>query len=161
MIIAATGHRPPKLGGYGEAAASRLEALATAYLAAQRPAQAISGMALGWDQAFAVAALRLDIPLIAAVPFEGHEKRWPDKSVQRHREILAAASVVHVVSEYPGSRAMDLRNRWMVDNSDLVCAMWDGSWGGTFNCIQYVRRRGLPFDNLWKTWAYDLSDLLR
>jgi hypothetical protein len=34
------------------------------------PTHVISDMALGWDLAIAIAMLKLNIPLIAAVPFE-------------------------------------------------------------------------------------------
>ncbi|MBD2505253.1 hypothetical protein H6G83_32415 [Anabaena azotica FACHB-119] len=53
-IIAATGHRPTKLGGYSPAVLSRLTDLATAYFERISPTQVISGMALGWDTAIAI-----------------------------------------------------------------------------------------------------------
>lgn len=29
----------------------------------------------------------------------------------------------------------------MVDNSDIVCAVWDGTPGGTANCIKYCKSK--------------------
>lgn len=160
MIIAATGHRPEKLGGYGEAVRDRLRALAAGYLKAEAPLTVISGMARGWDQAFAEAAIELRIPFIAAVPFEGQHHRWqPDG--QRHFEWLCSkAALVKIVSHRPGSRAMQQRNEWMVDQANKICALWDGSTGGTFNCIRYANRVGRPVENLWPKWASDPADLL-
>lgn len=160
MIVAATGHRPEKLGGYGEDVRRRLITLATDYLQSNTLNTVISGMALGWDQAVAEACVALGIPFIAAVPFEGQERRWPPESQRRYAALLGRAESVVIVSEYPGSKAMQLRNEWMVDRADKMLALWDGSWGGTFNCIQYAKKRGVPIENLWSKMAWDLSDLL-
>jgi uncharacterized phage-like protein YoqJ len=160
MIIAATGHRPDKLNGYGEDARQRLRALAADYLQAEQPQTVISGMALGWDTAVAEAAIELHIPFIAAVPFVGQDRRWAPESKAHYARLLEQALSVEIVSEYPGAHSMQLRNAWMVDRGDKMCALWDGSMGGTFNCIRYANKVGRPIDNLWPRWANDLSDLL-
>ena len=71
MIVAATGHRPNKLAPlsicYSTRVLQRLIDLATAYLEKSNPDAVISGMALGWDTAIAIAAIKLNIPLTAAV----------------------------------------------------------------------------------------------
>ena len=33
---------------------------------------------------------------------------------------------------------MQKRNEFMVDNSDLVVAVWNGTSGGTANCLAYM-----------------------
>lgn len=150
MIIAATGHRPDKSGGYGAAADQRRRDLAFDYLAERRPRYVISGMALGWDTAFAEAAYNLGIPFVAAVPFRGQDSRWPEHSRQVFRALLAVAAEVVIVS--PGlytAYAMHRRNEWMVDRCDRVCALWDGSDGGTGSCLKYARKMGKPIDNVW------------
>ena len=152
-IIAATGHRPPKIGGYGQAAGCRLIAFATGYLRDAQPEQTISGMALGWDMAFARATLDLGIPLIAAVPFEGQEAKWPADSQRQYSNLLARATAVHVVSPGGYSAAkMQVRNEWMVDNCTRVAALWDGSAGGTGNCIPVRPESRQAVDNLWADW---------
>lgn len=155
MIIAATGHRPDKLGGYGPHVRMRLHHLAKTYLKSQHDIlegalTVISGMALGWDTAWAIAALDLGISVIAAVPFVGQEKQWQANDKVLYHEILKRAADVVVVSEggYEIEK-MQLRNEWMVDRADRVCALWDGSSGGTGNCIRYVRKFGKPIDHLW------------
>lgn len=158
-VVAFTGHRPDKLGGYGNQTRLALGGLATEYLAQLRPAKAIVGMALGWDQAGAAACIALDIPFIAAVPFDGQEARWPAEAQARYRRLLAAAEHVEIVTQEPCysdhlvNVAMQRRNEWMVDRATRLAALWDGSWGGTFNCIQYARRRGVPIDNQWRRWS--------
>lgn len=154
VILAGTGHRPDKLGGYGAGVSSRLVDLARAALIRYRPNEVISGMALGWDTALALAAIELGIPLTAAVPFEGQERKWRPEQQEQFRAILALATTVVVVS--PGGYAvwkMQIRNEWMVDRATAMLALWDGSGGGTGNCIEYARRRKIQIVNLWAAWA--------
>lgn len=154
LIIAATGHRPNKLGGYTAEVSQRLMKLAFDYLQAMQPTGVISGMALGWDLAFAEAAQVLRIPLHAAVPFNGQEWIWPAQSQIQWKRLIAYASSVTIVS--PGgysAEKMQIRNQWMVDRCDRLCALWDGSAGGTSNCIKYAANDPLvQIDNLWFTW---------
>ena len=154
MILAATGHRPHALGGYGPEVHARLLRLARSTLeTAPTPDAVISGMALGWDTAWAVAALDLGIPLIAAVPFDGQERRWPEQARRQHRSILSRAARVHIVA--PGGYAawkLERRNAWMVDHADRIVALWSGAPGGTARCVAYARRTGKPVDNIWERW---------
>ena len=154
LIVAATGHRPDKLGGYAPAAQGRVYTVAYEWLQCFRPDQLISGMALGWDQACAEAALALDIPLIAALPFEGQELRWPPASQEHYRMLLAHASDVRVVSVGGYSPfSMQIRNEAMVRWCDMLLALWNGSAGGTYNCLTYNRSygsRAKPVVNLWE-----------
>ncbi|MEX5747603.1 MULTISPECIES: SLOG family protein [Massilia] len=152
-VLAGTGHRPDKLGGYGAAVSSRLVDLARAALTKYRPEEVISGMALGWDTALALAAIELGIPLTAAVPFEGQERRWRPEQQDLFRTILARATKVVVVS--PGGYAvwkMQVRNEWMVDRATGVLALWNGTSGGTANCVEYARARQVEIVNLWSAW---------
>lgn len=153
LVIAGTGHRPEKLGGHTQAVEKRLLELATSALTRHHPTKVISGMALGWDMALAEASLLMGIPLVAAVPFEGQEKRWPESSRHRYQEILAQAETTHIVS--PGgysAQAMQWRNEWMVNRCDRLLALWDGSTGGTYNCIDYANHAHKTVLNIWKSW---------
>src|SRR3546814_14666189 len=110
VILAATGHRPGKLGGYGEDVLARLRKGARSFLERERNATAaISGMALGWDTAWALAALDLGVPLTAAVPFSGQENSWPAESQRRFHSILERAAAVEIVC--PGGFAAQDRKR--------------------------------------------------
>lgn len=155
MIVAATGHRPDKLGGYGADVAGRLFALAREELVRLQASRVISGMAVGWDTAIARAALELQIPLVCAVPFRGQEACWPVESQRVYREILGRADrVVYVSPDGYAAWKMMLRNRWMVDRCDVVLALHDGSTGGTFNCIEYATKVARkPIENAWERWV--------
>lgn len=150
MILTVTGHRPDKLGGYQ--IMPLLTKFAVNRLQYYQPDKVISGMALGWDMAIASAAIMLEIPLIAAVPFKGLESKWPERSQIYYRRLLASASKVKIVSKgkYEPWK-MQKRNEWMVDEGDLLLALWDGSKGGTANCIEYAEDR-IEIKNCWNTW---------
>lgn len=153
-IVAFTGHRPDKLGGYGAEARSKLSNFAVDILKADRPGHLIVGGALGWDTAGALAAYRIGLDYVLAVPFEGQEVMWPLSSQIMYRTIKARAREVKVTCS-PGFAAwkMQVRNRWMVDQADEVWALWNGSHGGTYNCVEYANLRRKPLRNLWSEWA--------
>jgi uncharacterized phage-like protein YoqJ len=150
MKIAGTGHRPDKLGGYNQETKDRLYKLAHRCLKYLKPEIAISGMALGWDIAIARASLDLDIPLTAAIPFLGQEKAWPTESQIEYNEILSRATEIVVCSEggYAAYK-MQVRNKWMVDNCDLLLALWNKSAGGTANCVKYADSVGRDVLNVF------------
>ncbi len=161
MIICGTGHRPNKIGGYGDAAHKKLIRVAEDYLWKLHPEKVISGMALGWDTALAEAVLNINImqpdmniSLVCAVPFQGQEIMWIPESQIKYKKILGLANEIKYVSP-PGYEIykMQVRNEWMVDNSDMVLAIWDGSKGGTYNCIQYAKRKNREIINVYEAWV--------
>jgi uncharacterized phage-like protein YoqJ len=153
MIIAATGHRLGKLGGYGQEIQDRLEKLAMAGLKKYGATKVISGMAIGWDFAIAKAALKLELPLIAAVPFKGQECRWNAQTQLAYRELLEKACEVIVVSEggFSGA-AMQKRNEYMVDRCEMLLALFSGEAGGTANCLEYAKKQKTRTIDLWNSW---------
>lgn len=159
MIVCATGHRPDKLGGYNSAVTLALNEFAVRSVQSIKPDGMIVGMALGWDMAVAVACVRCGIPFTAAIPFEGQESRWPKEKQQDYKNLLKAASFVHVVchkdqiTESGIPWAMQARNEWMVDNSKGVLALWNGDrTGGTANCIKYAKEGARAITNVWPAW---------
>lgn len=126
MIISATGHRPNKLGGYDTKISNILFDVAEDWITGTDLSitKIISGMALGWDQTVAWAAYNLNIPFIAAVPFEGQERMWPSQSQRNYQYLLKVAYEVIIVTE--GQYApwkMQVRNEWMVDRCDAMLAL--------------------------------------
>jgi uncharacterized phage-like protein YoqJ len=137
MILAGTGHR--KIGGsYGTNPLSRtVAARMAAELDRLKPTRVISAMALGVDQWLAAIAVRKQIPYVAAIPFDGFNDKWSLPQLVKFRVLLDdAAETVHICE--PGYAAWKLqrRNEWMVDHCDILLAVWDGSSGGTANCVR-------------------------
>lgn len=153
LTWAAIGHRPHKLGGYGDDVFRNLVGLAVSFIEHFKPSRMISGMALGWDMAVATACVQMKIPFIAALPFEGQENRWPELSKIKYKELLALADNIHVVSLFEFTNiahVMHTRNRWMVDHCDKLVSLWDGQEsGGTFQCVKYAESVRKPIINLW------------
>lgn len=144
MIISFSGHRPDKLGGYNIPNPTYIHICnqIEGKLKELKPEKIISGMALGVDQWAAYIALKLNVPFIAAIPFKDQDKVWPSHSQNIYRVLLKYAEKQVVVCE--GNYAaykLQQRNEWMVDNSDLVIAIWNGTNGGTANCINYAKSK--------------------
>jgi len=154
LVVAGSGHRPDKLaGGYSDATFFRLSYVANEALVRLGATRVISGMALGWDQALAHAAVELKIPLVAAVPFKGQEEMWPASSQKRYNDLLRQAESVFYVSKPPyAAQKMHARNEYMVNECDLLLVVWNGSAGGTSSCISYAKRMQKPIENMWDEW---------
>ena len=141
-VVAFTGHRPNKLGGY------KLPNPTYVYVCQQiektliqeKPDETIVGMALGIDQWAANICHKLGIPFTAAVPFLGQEKAWPESSQRTYHKLLKLAKEVVIVCEgaYDPIK-MQRRNEWMVDRCNKLIAVWDQTPGGTGNCVKYAQ----------------------
>jgi len=157
-VIAGTGHRPDKLGGYKDVIFRKTYQLAFDSLNEWKSNidVVISGGALGWDTALALAAIDLDIKLICALPFKGQESRWPRASQEKYNEILNKSDeIVYVCEDGYAPWKMQVRNEWMVNHCDIVLALWNGSPGGTGNCIKYAKKVNKPIKNVWDYWEED------
>ena len=103
----------------------------------------ICGMAEGCDMYFCEAVLELkknhpEILLEAAVPFEGQADKWPAAERERYRRMLIECDRVNLLQEEYSPGCMMKRNRYMVDNSQLIIACYDGHSGGTLNTLRYA-----------------------
>lgn len=141
--IGITGHRPDKLGreyNYDGPYSKYIHDSLMELIRKYEPECMISGMALGVDTIFAKIAFELNIPLVAAVPFEGQEAHWPYESQILYRHLMSNPLVIkRVVS--PGDfthKKMQLRNEYVVNNCDLLISVFDGTPGGTANCVAYA-----------------------
>lgn len=151
-VVALTGHRPDKLGGYvsGGPVESHVRSRVRNAFRVLQPSQVITGMAQGFDQWGADEAIKLRIPVRAAIPFEGQERIWPAPARREYDRILSHCFDLYAVCPPPAAAFKFLaRNKWMVDNAEIVIACWDGSSGGTAHCYRYAkeqRRRVVRLD---------------
>lgn len=149
-----TGHRPDKLPwGYHEQdprclalKGSILRELEGLYRRGWR--HFISGMAQGCDLYFAEAVLTLKatcpgLTLEAALPFPGQADRWPAASRARWHAVLEACDTKTIVSDRYDRWCMLSRDRYMVDRSSALLAVFSGSSGGTKYTLDYAAGKGL------------------
>lgn len=147
MKIAFTGHRPNKLPGGYDLSSPKYDHIKNEtrrHLLELKPELAISGMALGYDTLAVDICIELSIPFVAAIPFKGQELIWPAESQRKYNELIKQASEVIVVSEGGYSaHKMQIRNEWMINNSDMLIAVWDGKTNsGTCNAVTYATMAG-------------------
>ena len=114
----------------------------------------ISGMALGFDMICAEIILQLkkeypDIKLIGAIPCKTQDKLWNEKDKQRYKNILSKLDGVRCIyDDYIGPKCMLERNQYMINNSSLVIALFNGKNGGTKNTLDYAKKSGIKIDIL-------------
>lgn len=149
-----TGHRPGSLGGYdidnkfNYKIILKLEKVIE-QLISDGYDTFISGGALGVDQWTAEIIINLKkkyyphIKLIIARPFPSQSSKWPKGSQEYFKWLCSQADEVTDVCQDPyAAWKMQIRNEWMVKKSDLVVAVWNGSNGGTANCVRYAEKQG-------------------
>lgn len=148
MILAATGHRPDKFGndydGFSEQV-QRVKKTMVEIILRENPIHIISGMALGIDTWWAIAGIKLGCPVHAYVPFYGQESNWPQKSQELYKRVMSKCEKEMIICTGGyASWKMQKRNEAMVDDCTTLVAFWDGSPGGTGNCVAYARKKGKP-----------------
>lgn len=150
--VAVTGHRPHKLWGYDLEHPNYVELreILASQLIQLCATSTVTGMALGVDTVFALAVLDLKkgvmpyLNLECAIPCVGHSSKWFGESVRQYKEILSQADNVTLVSDRQYTPdCMQKRNEYMVDSSDVLIAIWDGTSGGTANCVRYAKSKGM------------------
>lgn len=149
-----TGHRPEKLpwgaDEYDPRCVKLKEELAChlegIYLAGCR--HFICGMARGCDFYFAEAVLALrekhgDVTLEAAVPCDTQSDGWRAPERRRYEHLLAECDEVRFVAHAYSPGCMQRRNRYMVESSAVLLAVFNGTAGGTMQTILLAQRSGL------------------
>lgn len=139
-----TGHRPEKLK---TDAAQIIVALAAEIdsAIADGVTEYISGMARGTDlwAASLVLERKRDNPaikLICAIPYEGFETGWAEEWQRMYREACAQADEIKVFYPRFTYASFQERNRWMVDHSARIIAVFNGEKGGTKNTLAYAQK---------------------
>jgi len=156
-----TGHRPDRLPWGDNEADPRCVQLKERLQQALKLAYAdgichfICGMARGSDLYFAEAVLALrerqpDVTLECACPYEGQAAHWPEPDRRRHEQILNQCDYETLVQHQYDRGCMMRRNRYMVDHSSCIIAVYDGTpKGGTAQTLAYALKHGLRTDILW------------
>lgn len=141
MIVAFTGHRPDKIGFWDplHPDVARVRKALRDGLAKNWPLYAISGMAQGVDTWAAEVCVEMDIPFIAALPCDGWGSQWSLPAQESYQALLKKAKEIVVVSSGPYKPwKLQRRNEYLVDHCNRLLAVFDGSPGGTYNCLVYA-----------------------
>ena len=150
-----TGYRPAKMPfGYDENCAAALEfkrRLKDTVLALilEGYRHFVSGGAMGMDLMAAEAVLDLrgefpDVTLEMALPYAGQSEKWPESARRRWKKCLDEADMVTVLSETYTKSCFFTRNRYLVQQADILLACYDGQEGGTKMTVEYAKRCGCP-----------------
>lgn len=147
-----TGHRPEKLNISEQELKQRLKveirkAIKDGYVCF------ISGMARGADLIAARIIIdekteNSDIQLVCASPYKGFENRWEEREKEEYRIIMEQADETNYICEHYFRGCYQIRNRWLVDNSSRVIAVFNGEKGGTKNTIDYALKKGVSVHNI-------------
>lgn len=103
----------------------------------------LCGMALGFDMLAAETVLEIkesypQVKLIACVPCEGQSRYFPPEEKRRYNEIIGRCDEVKVLSAKYYKGCMQVRDRYMVDNSSLLLAYRRTNSGGTDYTVKYA-----------------------
>lgn len=156
-IVAGTGHRPQDLFfKYDETHKDciKYKLYISDYLEehASQIDYVISGMSLGFDVWIAEIAQLQHLKVHAYIPFKDQDSVWPPHSKKRYQKILSKCDNVIITSEGDYSAAkMQIRNKRMIDSCTHVLAFWNPTkmFGGTYNCLQYAKKKDRPIHNIW------------
>lgn len=125
----------------------------------------ICGGALGVDQMAFESLIDLKerlypkyrISLILAIPYRNQPNKWPNGvDVNRYERHIELADYVVYVDQLTGytfrgvqigihhPKKLLIRNKYIVDKSEYIMAVWDGkTGGGTGHCVNYALEKGI------------------
>lgn len=109
------------------------------------------GMATGFDMAAAESVLALNddsVKLIACVPCRGQQLKYSEKDKERYERILKKCFEVRVLEEKYKNGCMLSRDRYMIDNADVLLCFLRKTGGGTYYTVNYAKSKGLKIIEL-------------
>ena len=107
---------------------------------------AVSAIAEGADTLFAEAAISLGVPLELVRPFDAYPSDFVGRSSRERYNRLRASARNEIQLKYPvrSDAAYEAAMAWVVQNSNLLVAVWDGRAakgpGGTGHAVERAMR---------------------
>ncbi len=156
--LAAFGHRPPELGGYGRNPVSdsvrrRLREILAAKAQLHPDLVVLTGLQLGAETLAAEAAADAGVPYVAVLPYPDPDKVWSADARRRFAELVSAASaVVTLERKVPADKAaagkaLARRDGWLAANADEALLVWDGAHASLRDLHRKLEQR--LGDDLW------------
>ena len=84
----------------------------------------------------------------AVIPCEEQAARWGERDRQRYFSLVERCDGETMVQRQYDRGCMLRRNRYMVDHSALLIAVYDGMLGGTMYTLSYAMKQGLEIVTL-------------
>ena len=113
------------------------------------------GMAQGFDIIAAEALISIkerdnlsNIRLISVMPYKNQHKKWGASWRKRHEFVLENSNEVIVLEEKYFTGCYHQRNRYLVDNAQMLICYYNGSAGGTKHTVEYAEQKGLEIINV-------------
>lgn len=104
------------------------------------------GMARGFDLLALDCLVSLGgkyhLKLIACIPYLGQERNFSKSEKERYDELLGRCDEKKVFSNHYFNGCCQIRDRYMVDEADLVVAYCTKETGGTAFTVAYAGKRG-------------------
>lgn len=143
VALSFTGHRPEKLKDV-TSIVSMYDRLLTKW-SQKYDLTIVVGGARGIDSIVGMVAAKMGLPVTLALPFVGCNPT-DNNELMKYSNV----TVVHVSEKpYTDNSQYQKRNTWMVDHSDILISYWNGTPGGTANCVRYAERVGKKIKNLY------------
>lgn len=155
ITVSFTGHR----GYEGYTNEALCEQIVTLYNEGYRIF--LCGMAQGFDivAGECVLALRRGLPglqLRCIIPFHGQERKFSGDYRERYSRLVSEADDVLVLQKQYQTGAYHQRNNYLIDNSSVLIAYYNGTSGGTHYTVHRAAKRGLRVINLCR---YRINEL--
>lgn len=146
MRIALTGHKNERLKGQNSFVETWILKL-LCYLLTGQEIECLCGMAQGSDILFGNCAKRLrdygeNVKLTLCMPCKGYGMQRADDA---YFNIFNNADKIVYMQDKWDKDCDNKRDRYMVDNCDILLAIWDGvKSGGVWSTIKYARKVEKP-----------------
>ena len=143
-----TGHRPEKIiGSEGQIIVELRKEILKAIDEGYRVF--LTGRSRGVDLWAADIVIELrrhnkDLKLMCVIPFEGMEERWSVDWKKHYKLVRKQADYVQVLSDRYSPEVYLERNKWLINHSSRLIAVFNGDPSGTRNTIQYAQEHGIP-----------------
>lgn len=137
-----TGHRNLINTGFDELLLERV----TENLIINGTERFLCGMAVGFDMICAQTVIALKkkykVSLTACLPCANQSERFSVKNKILYGELLDRCDEVIILADKYFNGCMHSRDRYMVDNCDVLVSFLRKSFGGTFYTVNYARQAG-------------------
>ena len=106
----------------------------------------ICGMAQGCDMYFCEQVIELrkkytHITIEAAIPCETQSMRWSEWMRNRYAFLIQQCDYETMLQTAYTPDCMIKRNKYMVNNSSVLIAVFDGTFGGTMQTVNYAMKK--------------------